>query len=121
MSAVSVNSLYFICTNQGHVFTFLWTLSGQRFDRIKLHVAGRAVYCVTQLAEKWIPVLRYSDWLQLEDRGSGVRFPGRWYFSLFHRIQTGFGSHPASYPRGTGGSFPGGKAAEAWSRPFTSI
>jgi hypothetical protein len=29
------------------------------------------------------------------------------------RIQTGSGSHPASYPMGTRGYFPGGKAAGA--------
>jgi hypothetical protein len=29
-------------------------------------------------------------------------------FSHFHSIQTSFGVHPASYPTGTGGSFPGG-------------
>jgi hypothetical protein len=30
-------------------------------------------------------------------------------------IQNSFGAHPASYPMGTGGSSPGGKAAGAWS------
>jgi hypothetical protein len=34
-------------------------------------------------------------------------------FSLHHRVQTGSGAHPASYPTGTGGTFPGGKAAGA--------
>jgi hypothetical protein len=29
--------------------------------------------------------------------------------SLHHRVQTGSGAHPASYPTGTGGSFPGVK------------
>jgi hypothetical protein len=43
-----------------------------------------------------------------------IRFPaGARDFSLFHSIQTGFGAHPASYPIGTGGSFPKGKTAEA--------
>jgi hypothetical protein len=37
----------------------------------------------------------------LDDRGVGVR------------VQTGSGTHPASYPIGTGGSFPEGKAAGA--------
>jgi hypothetical protein len=31
-----------------------------------------------------------------------------------HRVQNGSGAHPASYPAGTGGSFPGGKVAGAW-------
>jgi hypothetical protein len=39
---------------------------------------------------------------------------------LHHRVQTGSGVHPASYPMGTRGSFPGGKAAEVWSWPHTS-
>jgi hypothetical protein len=30
-----------------------------------------------------------------------------------HRVQTGSGAHPASYPMGTRGSFPGGKAARS--------
>jgi hypothetical protein len=32
---------------------------------------------------------------------------------LRHSVQTGFGVYPASYPMGTRGSFPGGKAAGA--------
>jgi hypothetical protein len=34
-------------------------------------------------------------------------------FSLHHRVQNGSGAHPASYPVGTRGSFPGCKAAGA--------
>jgi hypothetical protein len=34
-------------------------------------------------------------------------------FSLHHRVQNGSGAHPASYPMGTRGSFPAGKAAGA--------
>jgi hypothetical protein len=34
-------------------------------------------------------------------------------FSVLHSVQTGFRAHPASYPMGTGGSFPGIKAAGA--------
>jgi hypothetical protein len=34
-------------------------------------------------------------------------------YSLHHRVQNGSGTHPASYPMGTWGSFPGDKAAEA--------
>jgi hypothetical protein len=42
-------------------------------------------------------------------------------FLLLYIVQTGSGAHPISYPMGTGGSFPGGKAAGAWSWPLTSI
>jgi hypothetical protein len=52
----------------------------------------------------------------------GVRFPaGAGNFYLNHRVQNGSGAHPASYPMGTRGSFPGCKAAGAWSWPLTSI
>jgi len=44
----------------------------------------------------------------------------RYLFSLsleeVYRVQNGSGVHPASYPMGTRDSFPGDKAAEAWSR-----
>jgi hypothetical protein len=57
-----------------------------------------------------------------DDRGSRVRFSaGAGNFYLHHRVQTRSGAHPASYPMGTRGSFPGGKVAGAWSWPLTSI
>jgi hypothetical protein len=38
----------------------------------------------------------------LDDRGSRVRFPaGAGNFFLNHRVQSGSGAHPASYPMGT--------------------
>jgi hypothetical protein len=50
----------------------------------------------------------------LDNRGSRIRFPvGAGNFSLHHRVQNGSGAHPASYPMGNRGSFPGGKAASA--------
>jgi hypothetical protein len=42
-------------------------------------------------------------------------------FCLHHRVQNGSEAHPVSYPMGTSGSFPGGKAAGAWNWPLTSI
>jgi hypothetical protein len=51
---------------------------------------------------------------------SGVLVPtGAWNFSLHSHVQTGSRAHPASYAVGTVGSFPGGKAAWAWSWPPT--
>jgi hypothetical protein len=48
----------------------------------------------------------------LDDQGSRVRFPaGAGNFSLHHCVQNGSGAHPALYPMGTRGSFPGGNAA----------
>jgi hypothetical protein len=47
----------------------------------------------------------------LDDRAIEVQSPtGAEDFSSSSCVQTGSGPHPASYPMGTGGSFPGGKA-----------
>jgi hypothetical protein len=55
----------------------------------------------------------------LDDRGSRVRFPaGAGNFSLHHRVQNGSEAHPLSYRMGIRGSFPGVKAAGAWSCPL---
>jgi hypothetical protein len=40
---------------------------------------------------------------------AGVQFPTEARFFLLRRVQTDFGVHPASYPVGTVGSFPGAK------------
>jgi hypothetical protein len=56
---------------------------------------------------KWYCVGLRAEW-------SEVRVPiGARNFSAHHRVQTGSGAHLASYPMGTRGSFPGGKAAGA--------
>jgi hypothetical protein len=47
---------------------------------------------------------------ELDARGS---FPETGNFSLLHRVQTGSGDHPASYPKGTRGYFPWHKTAGA--------
>jgi hypothetical protein len=58
----------------------------------------------------------------LDEQGSRVRFPaGAGNLSLHHRVQTGFGAHPTTYPMGTRGSFPGGKEAGVWSWQLTFI
>jgi hypothetical protein len=52
----------------------------------------------------------------LDDWVSRVRFQaGAGNFFLHHRVQNSSGAHPASYPMGNRGYFPGGKAAGAWS------
>jgi hypothetical protein len=46
----------------------------------------------------------------LDDRAIEVRSPtGTEDFSSSPCVQTGSGAHPASYPMGTGGPFPGGE------------
>jgi hypothetical protein len=50
----------------------------------------------------------------LDDWDSRVLFPvGAGNLSLHHHVQTSSEAHPASYPGGTRGSFPAGKAAVA--------
>jgi hypothetical protein len=58
--------------------------------------------------EIFIPVILFN-----RSRDSVVGIPIGSKFSLLHIVQTDSGSHPASYPMGTGGSFPGGKEAGA--------
>jgi hypothetical protein len=65
-----------------------------------------------------------SQWYRAGLRAgwSGVRVPaGAQNLSLHHRVHNGSGAHPASYPMGTRGFFPGSKATGAWSWPPTSI
>jgi hypothetical protein len=67
---------------------------------------------------------RIAQWYSagLRARWSGVRVPaGSGNFSLHSCVQTGFGAHPASYPIGTRGSFPGRKAAGTWSWQFNLV
>jgi hypothetical protein len=71
-----------------------------------------------------IMFLTSAQWCSagLRARWSGVRvWAGAGNFSLHHRVQTVYEAHAASYPTGTKGSFPGGKAAGAWSWPLTYI
>jgi hypothetical protein len=56
----------------------------------------------------------------LDDQGVEVRVPEGARIFTFPCRQIGSGAHPASYPMGNGGSFPGGEAAGAWSWPLTS-
>jgi hypothetical protein len=60
---------------------------------------------------------RYSDelWTWLP----GFEFRQGWGFSLIRSVQTGSRAHLASYPIGSVGLFPVGKAAGTWSWPLT--
>jgi hypothetical protein len=51
---------------------------------------------------------QYSDCAT--DSTTGVRFTSRAGHFSRHRVQTGSGVHPASYPMDIGDSFPGSKA-----------
>jgi hypothetical protein len=65
-----------------------------------------------------------AQWYSAELRAgwSGVRvLAGAGNFSLHHRVQTGSGANPISYPMGSRVSLPRDKAAGAWSCSLTSI
>jgi hypothetical protein len=61
--------------------------------------------------EIWDSAVGIATGYGLDNQGS--EFVSWWEqeFSLLHVIQTGSGSHTASYPMGNGGSFSVGKAA----------
>jgi hypothetical protein len=72
------------------------------------------VFLLYLLYVTWDSSVGIATGYGLEDRMIGVRFPaGAANFSLLYGVQTGSGAHPASYPMGSGGSYPGGKAAGA--------
>jgi hypothetical protein len=65
---------------------------------------------------KWVPVNMAWRVLRNGLRRVAVNIPvGARNFSLHRRVQNGSGAHPTTYPMGTRGSFPGGKAAGEWS------
>jgi hypothetical protein len=72
----------------------LWIFHiGNLRGHTEIFVAGIARWYTTGLRDGW----------------SGVRAPaGTGNFSLHHRLQTGSGAHPASYPMGIRGFFPWG-------------
>jgi hypothetical protein len=77
---------------------------------LRLFVGSAPQAHVSQISQVAINYLSYG----LNDRDSRFRFPAAaGNFSLHHRVQNGSGAHPASYPMGTRGSFPGGKAVGA--------
>jgi hypothetical protein len=97
LSSVFSYRLYFGCLYYGH-----WSVECRYLSTVYI-TAGIAQWYTTGLGAGW----------------SGVRVPaGAGNFSLHHCVQTGSGARPASYPMGTRGSFPGDKAAEAWSWPL---
>jgi hypothetical protein len=56
--------------------------------------------------ESWDSSVSIATGYRLDNRGVGVRVLVGSEFSLLHLVQTGSGVHPASYPMGTGSSFP---------------
>jgi hypothetical protein len=85
------------------------------------HRLGKNLIAARQRLGKYPPIVarqRLSRNVTHGYLGLRAERPGfdSWHgqeISLLHRVQTGSGAHPASYPMGIGGSFPGGKVAGA--------
>jgi hypothetical protein len=77
----------------------------------EIHISWNFVF-VRTLLENRDSSVGIGTGCGLADQMIGVRFSaGAGDFSLHHRVQTGSGPHPASYPTGTRGSLPGSKTA----------
>jgi hypothetical protein len=94
----------------------------------RLSASQEGLCSMESVLKKWFDIPSHNSSVGialgygLDDRGSSVRFlVGAGNYSLHHGVQNGSGAHPASYPMGTKGSFPGGKAAGSWSRPLTPV
>jgi hypothetical protein len=103
---------------------------GSSPDTVQLMSMKFGSWCLRLTVVRWISFGPYN-WRSrdssvgiatghaLDGRGS-ILVRGK-RFSLIHSIQTSSGAHPASYPMGTGVSFPAGKAGGPWGWPLTSI
>jgi hypothetical protein len=93
--------------------------------RLKHNIIDLHMYMTTNVKGNVIPIPKHTKSLgnsvgivlgyRLDDRGSKVYFlVGSGNFS-HHHVQNSSRAHTASYTMGTRGSFPGDKAASAWS------
>jgi hypothetical protein len=72
----------------------------------------------------WLIIVIQDSSVSIDGLDDQSSVPGRGIDEIFppcHHGQAGSEAHPASYPMSTRGSFPGGKVANAWSRPLISI
>jgi hypothetical protein len=66
-------------------------------------------------------VVWYITFILLPPPTAQVQFLAMKDFSLLHVVQNSSGTHPSSYPMGTGGSLPRGEAVVLWNWPLISI
>jgi hypothetical protein len=83
---------------------FMWSLCVHRLQQLVKFVYFIIINNISQSRDSSVCKRLATGWM------IGVGFPaGAGNFPLHHRVQTGSGAHPASYPMCTGGSFPGVK------------
>jgi hypothetical protein len=73
---------------------------------------SRSVCHVLSHRSSWDSSVDIATGYALDGRGIWVQLPTGTKDSYLS-VQTGSGAHPATYPMGIGGSFPGGKVARA--------
>jgi hypothetical protein len=95
------------------VWVFHWCMDTGSTSKIEPGFSDNDItICITN----WI---RYSALLRAGRPRDRSLSPGS-VKNFLRSVQTGSGTYPASYPMGTGGPLPGGKAAGAWKWPLTS-
>jgi hypothetical protein len=67
--------------------------------------------CILQRTKKLGYSISIATGYEMDGRGS-IPSRGRRFY-IPHKVHTTSGAHPASYPTGSGGSFPRGKVAGA--------
>jgi hypothetical protein len=72
---------------------------------------GEKYFGYNEMQAKYL--MTFENYHKIHKESFNQHPAGAGNFSLHYRVQNGSGAHPASYPIGTRGSFPGGKAAEA--------
>jgi hypothetical protein len=91
------------------MFLAMYLPSIEKMDGNCLH-AEETISCFSKLNYNYSPIK--SVWQYAMSSMAKVQFlAGVRDISLLHSIQTSCGAHPASYPMGTKGSFPGDKVA----------
>jgi hypothetical protein len=118
---LSTVKFYKLCLWSAYLF-LPWGIETTDCDFSWLSPANSYEFCDNSL--RYFAFLPYSQRWAADWTIVVLGFDSRWgagNFSLNHLVQTGSWAHPASYPMGTRSSFPGGKAAGAWSWPLTSI
>jgi hypothetical protein len=89
-------------------FTFYSAFKMSNISNISKYVLSSHTH--TKLSSVMDSSVGVATGYGLDDRIIGVHFPaGDWNFSLRHRVQTGSGAHPVSYPMDTGALYLGVK------------
>jgi hypothetical protein len=119
-------NIHHLTTTSSHMrglFTPFISEVTSRFHRWNMHTSDDAqtlLKTILLFIGSRASVFAIATGCRLDNWGVGVRVPVGSRISFSPRRPDRLGAHTASYPMGTWGSFPRGKATGAWSWPFTS-